>query len=244
MRGQTKQLKYRLSALLGKSLIRMIEFFIALVVKREVYLDNNQFSWVKEIENNFFNIQSEYLDFKKNINKALDICRVSEEQYQVIDENKWDFIPLYSYGEEVHTFTKHFPMTRKSLNSIPNMTTAFFSILKPDSFIKEHRGAYKGYLRYQLAVMIPEPRTLCGIKIDEKTYHWTEGKSVIFDDTFLHTAWNKTQHERVVLYVDFIRPMPTPLLWISKWLTKRINRSPFIQNILKNMNEELKKLNK
>lgn len=243
-KDSTSGLGYNITALIGKTIIGIIEFFVARAVKNEVYLKTDEFSWVNSIEQEHSNIYNEYLVFKSTVNAALDICRVSNEQYKVIEENKWDFIPLYSYGAEIEEFTKFFPKTKRALSNIPNMTTAFFSILKPDSFIKEHRGAYKGYLRYQLGVLIPEPRELCGIKINEETYHWTQGKSVIFDDTFLHTAWNKTEYERVVLYVDFIRPMNSLLVTVSKLLTKIINKSPFIQNAVKNMNAELKEINK
>ena len=62
---------------------------------------------------------------------------------------------------------------------------------------------------------------------------------MIFDDTFKHTAWNNSNEERTVLYVDFIRPMPAVLMRISKWLTLLINKSPFIRNAYKNLKIEI-----
>jgi beta-hydroxylase len=239
----TNSIRYRISAKLGKSLIRVIEYFISKCVKNDIYIDPRSFLWTTSVEQAYREIKGEYLEFKASARKALDICKISEEQYHVISEDKWDFIPLFCYGQEITEFTSLFPATKKALLEIPDMTTAFFSILKPDTFIKEHRGAYKGYLRYQLGVVIPKPEKLCGILIHDVPYHWKEGESVIFDDTFLHSAWNKSNEERVVLYVDFIRPMKHPLRLVSWWLTVLINKSPFIQNALKNLREELKNHN-
>ena len=44
----------------------------------------------------------------------------------------------------------------------------------------------------------------------EDIRHWEEGKSMIFDDTFNHEVWNDTDETRVVLFVDVLRPLPSP----------------------------------
>jgi aspartyl/asparaginyl beta-hydroxylase (cupin superfamily) len=43
--------------------------------------------------------------------------------------------------------------------------TAFFSILLPHKHIPEHRGLYKGLLRYHLALKVPKPDRGCGIQV-------------------------------------------------------------------------------
>ncbi|MEO7339196.1 MAG: aspartyl/asparaginyl beta-hydroxylase domain-containing protein, partial [Caldimonas sp.] len=35
---------------------------------------------------------------------------------------------------------------------------------------------------------------------------WTEGELVMFDDTFLHEAWNRSAQTRVVLLMDCWNP--------------------------------------
>ncbi|MBP6731225.1 MAG: aspartyl/asparaginyl beta-hydroxylase domain-containing protein, partial [Chitinophagales bacterium] len=145
---------------------------------------------------------------------------------------------LYIYGVPLNDNIALCPQTDRLLKNIPNVTTAFFSILSSDTVIKEHRGAFKGYLRFHLGVDIPADYENCGIRILNDTYHWQNGKSFIFDDTFLHSAWNKSSQKRTVLYVDFIRPMPKPLTWIALLLTRLISASPYIQNALKNLRKE------
>lgn len=43
-------------------------------------------------------------------------------------------------------------------------------------------------------------------------YHvWKEGQSIVFDDSLEHEVYNDSDEIRVVLIVDFFRPMPWPL---------------------------------
>ena len=42
-------------------------------------------------------------------------------------------------------------------------------------------------------------------------HYWREGEGVLFDDTFLHDAKNESDEVRVVLYLELLRRMPTPL---------------------------------
>ena len=44
---------------------------------------------------------------------------------------------------------------------------------------------------------------------------WREGRSLGFDDTFDHEVWNETTGVRVVLFVDFQRPLPRPIRWLN-----------------------------
>ena len=44
---------------------------------------------------------------------------------------------------------------------------------------------------------------------------WEEGKAVVFDDTYEHMAVNMTNRDRVVLFLDYMRPLPAPLSWLN-----------------------------
>jgi len=85
-----------------------------------------------------------------------------------------------------------------------------FSILEPGKHRPAHRGLYNGVLRLHLGLIVPEPRTLFGIRVDKQLYRWKEGSAVIFDDAYEHEAWNKIQHKRAVLFVDLVKRMRFP----------------------------------
>src|ERR1043165_6849621 len=225
---------YRITSFTGKTIIKLTEGCISIFVKDPPVLNPAVFPWAKSLEDNYETIRADYLSI---VNRKLtyDINEISDEQKKVVDDTKWKFFPLYIYGVPVKENMALCPETDRLLQTIPDFTTAFFSILTPGTEIKEHRGAFKGYLRYHLGIDIPKDNQKAGIRILENTYHWQTGKSLIFDDTFLHEAWNKSDQVRTVLYVDFIRPMPAPLRWISRQLTHLISASPYVQNALKNL---------
>jgi len=224
-------LYYRVVSFCGKKVLSLTEKVIGRYVEPLSVYNPQTFAWVAGLEQKSSNIRKEYNQIVIDKNMP-DIREISEEQEIVVSPQFWRFFPLYLYGIPIQENLKSCPETAQLLKTIPGMTTAFFSVIRPGTFIQPHRGAFRGYLRYHLGVEVPDPNTACGIKILNEIYYWEQGKSLVFDDTFLHEAWNNAPTERVVLYVDFIRPMPRPLVIISQWLTRLIAGSPYIQNAL------------
>ena len=92
-----------------------------------------------------------------------------------------------------------------------------FSILEPGKHLPPHRGPYNGVLRLHLGLIVPEPREQLGIRVENDIYRWQEGEAVVFDDAYEHEAWNRTPHTRVVLFVDFRKPLRFPANFLN-WL--------------------------
>jgi hypothetical protein len=109
------------------------------------------------------------------------------------------------------------------------------SILSPDKDIPEHRGPDGGVLRYHLGVIIPDEPDSCGIIVNGEKAHWEEGKSLIFDDSFAHRARNMSDQLRVVLFVDFERPVRPPFNALNRWMIGQIWRSEFVTAGLENI---------
>ncbi len=114
------------------------------------------------------------------------------------------------------------------------MTTAMFSILSPRKHILDHRGPYKGVLRYHLGLIVPAAAEQCRIRVGDDVRHWREGESLVFDDTFNHEVWNDTDETRVVLFVDVLRPLPSPWSQLNKLIVKAIGYSPFVLDAKRN----------
>jgi beta-hydroxylase len=108
------------------------------------------------------------------------------------------------------------------------MKTAMFSILAPRKHIPEHRGMYKGMLRYHLGLIIPGPDGACRIRVGQDIRSWQEGKSLVFDDSHMHEVWNDTDAYRVVLFVDLVRPLPFPLSLVNRSIIWMIAQTPSI----------------
>ena len=121
------------------------------------------------------------------------------------------------------------PKTAALLDSIPGMSTAMFSILTPGTRIAPHRGPFKGVLRYHLGLVVPPDPEHCAIRVAEETRSWQEGRGLVFDDTNEHEAWNETADPRVVLFVDFIKPLRFPASALNRLLLRLAVFTPYLR---------------
>lgn len=96
-----------------------------------------------------------------------------------------------------------FPETIQLLKAIKSINFAAFSRLHPKSKLAPHKHTTTSSLIFHLGLIIPKGNT-CGLKVNELSHIWSKpGDAVIFDDTFEHSAWNDSDEERIVLYIDF-----------------------------------------
>jgi aspartate beta-hydroxylase len=51
--------------------------------------------------------------------------------------------------------------------------------------------------------MIPDD---CALRVGGEDHHWREGEVVVFDDTYEHEAWNRSERTRVVMIFDLWNP--------------------------------------
>ena len=96
------------------------------------------------------------------------------------------------------------PKTVALLSNMGSVKSIYFSVLDQGKHIPPHNGPYKGILRYQLALSVPKTGN-CELFVDNKSYHWKEGESVMFDDTFVHEVKNETNEKRIALLLDIKR---------------------------------------
>jgi aspartyl/asparaginyl beta-hydroxylase (cupin superfamily) len=155
---------------------------------------------------------------------------ISTDQLSITDDDRWKTYFFFAYGFRADVNCTRCPGTTKLLEQVPDMTTAFFSILSPHKRIPLHRGPWRGVVRYHLALKIPEPVQQCGLSVDGQVAHWTEGHSLVFDDGYQHAAWNDTDDVRVVLFMDVLRPLRAPGAWANRGLIKTIGFSPFVRD--------------
>jgi aspartyl/asparaginyl beta-hydroxylase (cupin superfamily) len=193
----------------------------------QTFFDAANFSWVDNLESNWMAMRRELDELFKERESIPSFQDLSRDQMFLTDGDDWKTFFFYTYGHRAERNCKRCPQTAQLLQCIPGMTTAMFSILAPGKHIPEHRGVYKGVLRYHLGLAIPEPE-LCRIRVGGETRHWQEGRSLIFDDTHPHEAWNNSSNHRTVLFVDFLRPLSFPLSMMNRMIVRKISKSDFI----------------
>jgi len=108
------------------------------------------------------------------------------------------------------------------LKTLPTIKAAMFTELAPDSRLVRHRDPYAGSLRYHLGLMTPNDDR-CFIDVDGQRYSWRDGESVVFDETYIHYAENKTDQNRIIFFADVERPLKTR--WMERfnhWFGKKV----------------------
>ena len=198
------------------------------------FLDPAQFSWTKRLEDNWSTIRKELDQILKNKHAIPNFQDISEDQKSITADDNWKTYFLYGFGYKAEQNCARCPETTKLIETVPDMTTAFFSILEPGKHIPAHRGVYKGFLRYHLGLLIPEPKEQCRIRVQNQYAHWEEGQSMMFDDTYDHEVWNNTDGLRAILFMDVIRPMRFPASMVNSLIINSIKHTGYIQDAKKN----------
>ena len=216
----------------GEKFLRWLDRYFgrASLVGDHTFFDPADFPWVATLEAGVPVIQRELETVLQRHDELPNFQDISTDQYSITDDDRWKTFFFYGYGFTAGRNIERCPETDTLLREIPGLTTAMFSILSPRKKIPPHGGPYKGVLRYHLALMVPEPASALGIRVGNDVRQWSEGKSLVFDDTWEHEAWNDTDDTRVVLFVDFKRPMKGVPRVFNEVVLKLIGFSPFIQD--------------
>jgi aspartyl/asparaginyl beta-hydroxylase (cupin superfamily) len=143
----------------------------------------------------------------------------------------WKVFILDAMGERPAANRVLCPQTSELLARIPDLFQAFFSILDPGKSIPSHTGPYSGYLRYHLALKVPQ-KDPPSMRVKDQWYVWQEGKAILFDDTYDHEVLNRSAEERVVLVVDVLRPMP-PFAHSINRLVRVASRYVYAKGVIK-----------
>ena len=78
------------------------------------------------------------------------------------------------------------------------------SLLEPSAHIPPHCGGVNAKLTLHLPLAIPEGDT--AIRVASSVRGWTEGRVLVFDDSYEHEAWNRTSQRRAVLLLTAYHP--------------------------------------
>ena len=196
--------------------------------------DNAVFPWTKEIEREWPAIRAELDRVLTRKDDLPGFHEIASDVAVISQDRGWKTFMLSGYGLISHANISACPRTWAACQKIPGLITVMFSILEPGKHLPPHRGPYNGVLRLHLGLIVPEPREQLGIRVDKDLYRWREGEAVIFDDAYEHEAWNRTSHTRVVLFVDFRKPLRFPANFLNWLLLHLAIFTPFVREGIDN----------
>ena len=142
----------------------------------------------------------------------------------------WTRFYLKWYDDYLPSATEKCPKTVEILKQAPSVKAAMFASLPPGGKLNPHRDPYAGSLRYHLGLVTPNHND-CFILVDGNRHVWNDGKDVLFDETFIHEAYNNTQEQRIILFADVHRPMRFKLIdKMNHWISDNLLKASSTQN--------------
>ncbi|HAF93671.1 MULTISPECIES: aspartyl/asparaginyl beta-hydroxylase domain-containing protein [Pseudomonadaceae] len=220
----------------GKKLRPLLNRFLSkhsLVGDPPVF-DKAAFPWTAELERHWPVIRAE-LDALLRQGTAIPALRDISPDHRRIAEGSWRSFFLWGYGYRIDEGCRRCPRTAEALAVVPGLNSAFFSILEPGAHIPRHTGVTKRIMTCHLGVVTPTARERCRIQVGPETRHWCEGECLVFDDTYPHEVWNDTEQTRVVLLIQFKRPLRLPGRLLGDLFLGAVRCSPFVQEARRNL---------
>jgi beta-hydroxylase len=221
----------------GKNLIRRLADFLGRqsLVGDQPVLDSAHFPYLEPFRANWRTIEAEVREILKH-REAIPVFQdVSPDQMRIAKGTNWRTFILYGFGAKLEKNCKQAPATVSLLEKVPNLQTAWFSILGPGYHIPAHRGVSKGILRAHLGLIIPKEAEKCHMRVGDTDNVWRPGELFVFDDTYDHEVWNDTNEERVILLFDFDRPMKFWGRLLNKTFVSLLKFTAYYQEPKKNM---------
>jgi len=211
--------------------------FINLFVRNPPFVDKEKYFKESHIlESNWTKIRDELIEVLKR-DKAIPKFHEVDNIQKIIsarDDIPWRVFGIKAFNNWIEPNASLVPVTSQLIKEIPKVAVAMFSILDPGKKIPPHFGFFKGVFRYHLGLIIPS-KGECYIINGGQRYEWKEGEGVLFDDTYVHEVWNKTDERRVVLFLDIYRDESLPR-WIrplNRTMTKILAQSKKVQKAAK-----------
>ncbi|XP_069615169.1 aspartate beta-hydroxylase domain-containing protein 2 isoform X2 [Ranitomeya imitator] len=164
---------------------------------------------VELLEENFAAILSEF----EVIYKAFSNCNLPQGwKINSTPTGEWYTFYLVNQGVCIPANCKKCPRTYSLLGSLRTFIgnnvfgNACISVLTPGTVITEHYGPTNIRIRCHLGLRIPAN---CELVVGGEPQCWAEGHCLLFDDSFLHTAFHEGSAEegpRVIFMVDLWHP--------------------------------------
>ena len=145
--------------------------------------------------------------------------------------DRWKSFYLKSFENEIPSAYELAPKTMALIDQVPSMHMALFAALMPGKSLKKHHDPFAFTLRYSLGLSTPNSNE-CGLIVDGNDLPWHDGESYIFDETYMHSAYNNSDTVRLILMTDVARPLRSKIVQKAYYYFGRyFNRMFAIDNV-------------
>jgi len=204
------------------------------IISNDPLIDAAEFPWTALLRDHWESIRMEAEALLPNVSLIPTLRFVSPDHRRIAQDDLWKSFFLYGYGYKVAENCARCPVTAALVEEIPDLNSAFFSILLPGTRIAPHRGPTKGIVTCHLGLLVPAGDRCC-MRLADRLVHWAEGECVVFDDTYRHEVWHEEETPRVVLLIQVKRPLRFPGRQVADLFLTGIRLSPFVQEGRRNL---------
>jgi beta-hydroxylase len=192
-------------------------------------LDVNAIADLKILRDNWEVIRDEALQLSED-GKIKRAEGLNDLGFNSFFRTGWTRFYLKWYDDYMPSAIDQCPQTIEILKQTSSIKAAMFASLPPGGELRPHRDPYAGSLRYHLGLVTPNDEE-CYILVDGNRHVWHDGNDVLFDETFIHEAHNKTDQPRIILFADVHRPMRFALIdKLNHWISDHILKASSTQN--------------
>ncbi len=196
-------------------------------------IDTAIFPWVKMVEASWEIIRAEAMAALVDLEKVPPLASISPDHRRIAPAGRWRSLFLIGYRYRDPANCTKCPRTTEIVERIPGLNSAFFSILVPGTHIPPHTGVTKAFLTCHLGIQVPKDSANCRMRVIDEWVEWQEGKALIFDDVVNHEVRNDTDETRIVLLIQFKRPVGIVGKIVGGLFLEGVRRSRFVQDARK-----------
>lgn len=177
------------------------------------YLDRALFPWIEAFESRTAAIREELQALLPSDAGSERVFTNDELERQNLrgdqGEVSWKGYYFYRHGERRDDNCARCPGTAAAIDALPlsivpgHGPEVLFSVFTPGTHLLPHQGVTNTRVVGHLPLIVPRD---CALNVGGELHEWQQGKVVVFDDTYEHEAWNRSDHTRVVLIFDLWNP--------------------------------------
>jgi aspartate beta-hydroxylase len=177
------------------------------------YLPRARFPWIDEFEAETPAIRAELDGLLPNPGAAERVFTSTELERENLrgdgSEPQWTGYYFFRHGVRRDANCAGCPDTTRALERLPlahvreHGPEVLFSVFTPGTHLLPHRGVTNVRIVGHLPLIVPEQ---CALRVGGEIHAWRYGRTVLFDDTYEHEAWNRSATTRVVLIFDLWHP--------------------------------------
>ena len=221
---------------LGKAIRPFVNDIIAKqsTVSNEPLLDPSAFPWIAPLLADWRTIRDEALAVTRKAEAVPPLGLVSPDLPGSRGAVNGGPFFLHGYGYRIEANRARCPATAALIDRVPELNSAFFSVLAPGAVIPRHRGVTKGLLTCHIGLQVPDGD--CRMTLDDRLeFGWQEGRALVFDDSYPHAVANATGGTRIILLIQFCRPARTVGRLVTRAFLSGVRRTRFVAGTVANL---------